>query len=184
MHRRWAAAEQAYRDAIAAGCVDGWLFLGLLLQPWPGREQEAKAAFRAAMASDDPEMSARAACELGFMLTRLDGDLEGAREPFAFAAEHGSGRTWVSSTVALAHILAAEGNRQAVTEGFRSVAAERSQAWKVELGDDELRRLASAMAGLVLRPGWRRLVRRYRAATYRGLRILRRHFPGGLRARR
>ena len=40
------------------------------------------------------------------------------------------------------------------------------------------------MAGLVLRPRLRRLVRRYRAATYRVLRIRRRLFPGGLRARR
>ena len=79
----------AYREAIAAGRIDGWLMLGLLL----ACRREAKAAFRAAMADDYVELSARAACELGFMLARLDGDLDGAREYFAFAAEHGSGRT-------------------------------------------------------------------------------------------
>ena len=136
------------------------------------------------MADDNPETSSRAASELGFMLARLDGDHEGAREHFAFAAEHGSGRTWVASTVALGHLSAADGDRQAATEAFRSVAAELSRAWNVEFGDDELRRAASAMAGLVLRPGWRRLIQRYRAAAYRGLRIRRRRFPGGWRARR
>lgn len=41
MRRRWTIAARAYREAIAAGRSDGWLMLGLLLQPWPGREEEA-----------------------------------------------------------------------------------------------------------------------------------------------
>jgi hypothetical protein len=41
MRRRWTIAERAYREAIAAGRSDGWLMLGLLRQPWPGREEEA-----------------------------------------------------------------------------------------------------------------------------------------------
>jgi hypothetical protein len=111
-------------------------------------------------------------------------DLAGARECFAFATEHGSGCTRESATVALAHILAAAGDRQGVTEAFRSVGAERFRAGGVEVSDVELRRFASWVAGLVLRPRLRRLVRRYRATTYRVLRIRRRLFPGGLRARR
>ena len=175
--RRWAAAERAYREAIAAGRVDGWLFLGLVLQPWPGRETEAEAAFRAAMADDNPEFSARAANELGHMLLRLEGDLAGARECFAFAVERGSGRTRESATLTLAHILGAEGDREGAADGFRSVAAERFRAAGIEVGDDELRRFASAMAGLTLRPRLRRLLRRDHAARYRRVRIRRRLFP-------
>jgi hypothetical protein len=184
LRRRWAAAERAYREAIAAGRTDGWLFLGLLLQPFPGREPEAEAAFHAAMADESPAVAARAALELGFMRHRLGGDLVQARECFAFAAAHGSGRVWLTATIAGGHVLAAAGDRAGASAAFRSVAAKAFRHNAVEVGDDELRRLADGLTGFLLRPRLRGLLDRRNAARYRHRRAWRRLFPGGLRARR
>jgi hypothetical protein len=177
MRRRWASAERAYREAIAAGRVDGWLMLGLLFQPWPGREQEAAAAFRAAMADDHLETRTRAAIELGFMLARL-GDLEGAGEALAYVAEHASGRRRESARVGLGHVLAAMGDRAGSTEAFRSIFVQRFRARGLEVDEDEARRFARTMAGLALRPRSRRLFQHLHATRYRYRRLRRRLTPG------
>jgi hypothetical protein len=178
MRRRWASAERAYREAIAEGRLDGWLMLGLLLQPWPGREHEAEAAFRSAMADDHLDTRTRAASELGFMLAVLERDLEGARDCFAYVAEHGSGRRQEAARAGLGRALGALGDRGGATEAFRAVFVERYRVWNIDAGEDEPLRFAGAMAGLFLRPRSRRLFQRLQAARYSGQRLRRRLIPG------
>jgi hypothetical protein len=175
---RVATAERAYREAIAAGHVGAWLHLGVLLQPRPGRERDAKAALRAAMAVDDPAFSSRAAVELAGMLDKLEGDVAGAREYYVFAAEHGTGTVWETATVNLAFILGAEGDREGAISAYQSVAARRFQAAGLDVPGDEGRRFATCLAGLARRSRSRRLLRRVAVMAYRGRRFRRRLMPG------
>jgi hypothetical protein len=180
---RSAAAERAYREAIAAGRVDAWLNLGVLLQPRHGREHDAKEAFRMAMAGEDPAVSSRAAVELGGMLDKLDGDIAGARECYAFAAEYGSGVVWENATVNYAFILGAEGDREGAISGYQSVLARRFRVAGLDAPRDDGRRISACFVGLARRARPRRLLRRVAVSAYRGRRLRRRLLPGGLGAR-
>jgi hypothetical protein len=84
-----AEAEAAYREAIARGFTDAWLWLGMLLATQPGREREEQAAYRAAMASENVETAAWAAGYLGNLVDLHYDDRSGARACFEFAEKHG-----------------------------------------------------------------------------------------------
>ena len=153
---RVADAERAYREAIAAGHVAVWVYLGVLLNALPGREDDAKAALRAALDDEDPALSSHAAVSLGGMLDKLDDDMAGARELYAFAAEHGTGRVWEGATVNLAFIRATEGDREGAIAGYQSFIARRYELWDVEIARDGGRGFAACVVSLVMRPRSRR----------------------------
>lgn len=180
---RTAAAEQAYRDAIAAGYVAAWPHLGVLLSALPGRELDAKGALRLAAADEDPAISSYAALTLAGMLDKLDGDIVGARDRYEFAAEHGTGSVWENATVNLAFIRATEGDREGAIAAYQAFIARRYRLSALDVPSDGARGFAAAFVSLVMRPRSRRLLRRTAVIAYRLRRLRRRLLPGGLAAR-
>jgi hypothetical protein len=116
------------------------------------------------------------------MLDKLDDDIAGARELYAFAAEQGTGRVWESATVDLAFIRATEGDREGAIAGYQSFIA-RHRLWDVDVPRDDGRGFAARFVSLIMRPRSRRLLRRTAVAAYHARRVRRRLLPGGLAAR-
>ena len=117
-----AQAEAAYRRAIAGGMSDAWLGLGSLLTTQRGREHDAEAAFRAAMASENLETAASAAIYLGELVDLTHDDLATARACYEFAERHGNREVGFRATQRLIALLAYQGDVEAAWDRMRSFA--------------------------------------------------------------
>jgi hypothetical protein len=162
-----AQAEAAYREAIAGGFTDAWLYLGVLLDTQPGRGHDEEAALRAAMASDRVETAAWAAANLGVLLDLRYDDRSAARACYEFAEKHGPRAIAFEATVRLSEILAYEGD----LEGAR----DRARSFAIWFGDE---RNVDTAGGSAEISSWvrsrragsrysRELFRRYRRFRYR-----------------
>ncbi len=170
--RRPAAAEAAYKRAIAAGYTDAWLHVGMVISGRRGRRDDEQAAYRAAASSDDAEIASLAALRLANMLDRLDGDLAQARSCFELARDRGSQVTKQHAHMNLGLLLAYMGEREAAETEIRSFVEARCAP-----GDAEMTafyaRLARRITAVAHARSTRSALRRYRIAEYRFSRALR-----------
>ncbi|MEU3622493.1 SAV_2336 N-terminal domain-related protein, partial [Amycolatopsis coloradensis] len=118
---REAEAEQAYRDAAAAGNTDALYNLGVLLASQPGREAEAEQAYRDAAAAGNTH----ALYNLGVLLASQPGREAEAEQAYRDAAA-------ASNTHALYNLgvlLASQPGREAEAEqAYRDAAAGNTHA--------------------------------------------------------